>query len=98
MCDNNGARALAQNPIFHARTKNIEIDVHLQREKLADGSMEINYVNSTDQVVDLLTKPMTTARHSELTRKLNLCSQQNLILREDERISTDVLGLKQCTC
>lgn len=33
-CDNKSAIALAENPVFHGRTKHIEIDVHFIREKI----------------------------------------------------------------
>ena len=32
-CDNLGAIALASNPVYHARTKHIEVDYHFIREK-----------------------------------------------------------------
>lgn len=32
-CDNQSASALASNPIFHARTKHVEVDYHFIREK-----------------------------------------------------------------
>lgn len=33
-CDNMGASALAMNPVYHARTKHIELDIHFVRDKV----------------------------------------------------------------
>ena len=73
-CDNLGAGALASNPIFHGRTKHIEIDVHFIREKVANNELEIRYVLTKDQVVDILTKPLTVERFAYLKNKFNVLS------------------------
>lgn len=46
-CDNISASALAVNPVFHARTKHIEIYVHFIRDHILRGALEIRYVPSS---------------------------------------------------
>ena len=43
-CDNTGAKALTDNPVFHSRTKHIEVDIHFIKEKVADKVLEVRYV------------------------------------------------------
>jgi hypothetical protein len=57
-CDNMGATYLSANPIFHARTKHIEIDFHFVRERVASKKLEIRFIPSKDQVADGFTKAL----------------------------------------
>ncbi|XP_062005604.1 uncharacterized mitochondrial protein AtMg00810-like [Rosa rugosa] len=69
-CDNLSTTYMASNPIFHARTKHIELDYHYVREKVAIGSHRVCFIPSVDQPADLLTKPLHKHRHSLLSSKL----------------------------
>lgn len=45
--DNQSTIYMAMNPIFHERTKHIEIDCHFTREKVLKGLIELTYVPTT---------------------------------------------------
>ncbi|CAM8878191.1 unnamed protein product [Rhodiola kirilowii] len=48
-CDNLSATYMASNPVFHARTKHIELDYHFVREKVAMGSHLVRYSSAEDR-------------------------------------------------
>ncbi|KAL0551843.1 hypothetical protein IC582_010932 [Cucumis melo] len=54
--DKVSAGTLATNPVFHARTKHIKIDVHFVRDHVLRGTIDVRYVPSADQLADCLTK------------------------------------------
>lgn len=69
-CDNMSAIALASNPIFHARTKHIEVDYHFIREKVLSKQVDVQHVSSASQTADIFTKPVSVARFQYLASKL----------------------------
>jgi histone deacetylase 1/2 len=73
-CDNLGATYLSANPIFHARTKHIEIDFHFVRERVAQKLLDIRFINSGDQIADGFTKPLPVAKFQHFRNNLNLKS------------------------
>lgn len=72
-CDNIGATYLSSNPVFHARTKHIEVDYHFVRERVAQKLLDIRIISSNDQVADGFTKPRVVNRLLEFRHNLNLC-------------------------
>ena len=57
-CDNVSTLAIASNLVFHARTKHIEVDYHFVRERVLQHDLQVKFVASQDQLVDLLTKDL----------------------------------------
>ncbi|KAH9670908.1 hypothetical protein KPL70_017154 [Citrus sinensis] len=56
--DNKSAIALSKNPVFHDRSKHINTRYHFIRECIARKKVQIKYVKSQDQAVDIFTKPL----------------------------------------
>nr|XP_048327619.1 uncharacterized protein LOC125421859 [Ziziphus jujuba var. spinosa] len=71
-CDNMGAGCLAANPVFHNRTKHIEVDVHFVHDKVLQRTLEVRYVPTVAQTADIFTKVLSTARFKHLRDKLNV--------------------------
>ena len=49
---------MANNPVFHARTKHIEVHYHFVREKVLVGNIDLVYVSTQEQVADIFTKSL----------------------------------------
>ncbi len=74
MGDNQGSIAIARNPVFHARTKHIDIRHHFIREALQDGVIDLHFCPTDEMVADVLTKPLPRNRFEQFCRLMGMDS------------------------
>ena len=70
--DNTNAIQIATNPVFHERTKHIEVYNHFIRDTLESRVISLPHISSDLQVADVFTKALTRQQHQFLVSKLLL--------------------------
>ncbi len=79
-CDNISSILLVNNPVYHARTKHIEVHYHFITEKILEKEIDLIHVNTKDQVVDIFTKAFGTDKLRKF-RKMFSVLRADLSLR-----------------
>jgi hypothetical protein len=70
--DSLSAIELAKNPIYHARTKHVDITYHFVRENLLSNNIDLAYENTSTILADNLTKATSTSKIKDFTSRINL--------------------------
>ncbi|KAG6490390.1 hypothetical protein ZIOFF_051686 [Zingiber officinale] len=78
-CDNKSTIALSKNPVFHGRSKHIDIKYHKIREWVAEKQINIEYCPSECQVADIFTKPMKTEIFLKLKKAIRMANICDLV-------------------
>ena len=77
-CDNESAIKIANNPVQHSKTKNIQIRHHFLHDHVLKGDISIEHVKTEEQLADIFTKPLDEARFRELRHELNIIDSSNV--------------------
>jgi hypothetical protein len=79
-CDNQSTLKLANNHVFHARTKHIEVHHHCVRERLLGGEIKLHFIPTDLQLADILTKALARTKFEQHRASLGLVSLSSLQL------------------
>eukprot|EP00253_Pinus_taeda_P015265 PITA_15265 len=81
-CDNQSCIKLTENPVFHDRSKHIEIKYHFIRDYVQKGAVKLKYIPTDEQVADILTKALSWGKHVYFRDKMGVVRNTFLGKRE----------------
>ena len=65
---------MAKNQVYHAKTKHIDVRFHKIRELIVTGDIVLDKVHTSENVADMLTKPVTIAKFKHCLDLVNVSS------------------------
>ncbi|UYV68298.1 hypothetical protein LAZ67_5003753 [Cordylochernes scorpioides] len=74
--DNQAALKLVETPVFHKRTKHIDVRYHFIRSKHEEGELKVHHVCSSEQLPDIMTKPLPRNQFHYLRGLLNILDRE----------------------
>ena len=70
--DSLSAIRLVNNLEHHTKTKHIDIQYHFIREHVTNDTIQLSYINTKEQLADVLTKALSGPTFKYLVRQINL--------------------------
>jgi hypothetical protein len=75
-CDNSSTIKLSKNPVLHGRTKHIDIKFHFLRDLVKEGVVELVHCGTSEQMADIMTKPLKLESFLKLRNMLGVQSMK----------------------
>ena len=73
LCNNTSAINLSKNSVQHAHTKNSEVWHHFLKDHVAKGDFELIFIETSKQLADIFTKPLSEDRFDSFRDELGMC-------------------------
>ena len=70
--DNQGAIALAKNPVSHSRAKHIDLRHHFIRDAIEDKIIWLEYIPTVRMTADSLTKALSRQKHVNCLNRMGM--------------------------
>lgn len=81
-CDNQSCVKFSFNPVFHYRTKHVEIKYHCIRDMVMRKAIQHKYIGTKEQTANILTKPFSRVKFAHFRDKLGVVD--NVVLAKKE--------------
>ena len=72
LCDNQSGIRLFENPMFHDRSKHIDIRYHFIWDMVQRGAVRLDHIGTDEQVKDILTKPLGKVKFLRFSESLGI--------------------------
>ena len=80
--DNQSCIRLSKNPVFHDRSKHIEIRYHFIRDYVQRGVVELQYISTDEQMADIFAKSLGRGKHIHFRDNMGVVKNTFLGKRE----------------
>ena len=71
-CDNQSVIFLVKNQVYHTRNKHIDVRFHKIKELVSSGKLLFEKIHTSENAVDMLTKPVTTKKFKHCLDLINI--------------------------
>jgi hypothetical protein len=81
-CDNQSCVKLSENPMFHDKSKHIEIKYHYIKDMVQSNTVHVQYLPTHEQIANIFTKPLVKTKFKYFRERLGPVENTSLAERE----------------